>query len=167
MKVRSGFVSNSSTSSFCIYGVYFEESEKMTNELVLKLTGKDLTETRTVNGCNCEIEREQLAKDGFEFCPKCGSLLSETEEVYEDFDVYDAVEEACDKLGLECSHHSEEGLESEDCGPGWIIGYHVSGRGGRRAAKKTPELLEGISAKLKQTFGEDVEIDFWSGTVYG
>jgi hypothetical protein len=37
MKIRSGFVSNSSSSSFCIFGVYFDS----VNELITHLKDKD------------------------------------------------------------------------------------------------------------------------------
>jgi hypothetical protein len=33
MKIRQGFVSNSSTTSFCIYGAYLDDSEELASQL--------------------------------------------------------------------------------------------------------------------------------------
>ena len=43
MKIRSGFVSNSSSSSFCIYGAFFENSKYPSDEMEKKAAEAGLT----------------------------------------------------------------------------------------------------------------------------
>lgn len=72
MKIRSGFVSNSSSSSFCIIGVTSQWAERLA-----KAEGKNYSqerETKLVPGCKCNTKRD-------EFCPKCGSPKNKTVEV--------------------------------------------------------------------------------------
>jgi hypothetical protein len=72
MKIRSGFVSNSSSSSFVIIGV----TSNWANRLA-KAEGKNYSqepETKTVPGCECNAKREK-------FCPNCGAPKDKTIEV--------------------------------------------------------------------------------------
>jgi len=61
MKIRNGFVSNSSSTSFSIFGVYLKDSEALMNNLL-----GDRKSTRTPN-CEHEFDREKA-----KFCPECG-----------------------------------------------------------------------------------------------
>ncbi len=61
MKIRNGFVSNSSSSSFCLIGV---RGDKLAHKLFRKIVEK-------VRGCK-HIER------GSEYCPECGKLMWRT-----------------------------------------------------------------------------------------
>ncbi len=47
MKVRTGFVSNSSSSSFCIYGAYFDSLEEMAEALGLDEVPKNTWDADT------------------------------------------------------------------------------------------------------------------------
>jgi len=71
MKIRNGFVSNSSSSSFVIYGARI--SEYKAQALVKAILNKDVlveirTEEEKINGCIHIFDR-----DDCDFCPKCGA----------------------------------------------------------------------------------------------
>jgi hypothetical protein len=61
MKIRHGFVSNSSSTSFGLYGVYIADEEKLIGQL--------LGEPKVTKnpGCPHEFNRETI-----KFCPECG-----------------------------------------------------------------------------------------------
>jgi hypothetical protein len=74
MKIRSGFVSNSSSSSFCIIGVsggnWISQLEKAEG----KHYGAYEPEESEVPGCDCNEKRQK-------FCPECGAPKSKMVEV--------------------------------------------------------------------------------------
>ena len=71
MKIRHGFVSNSSSTSFGVYGLYIGDEEKFINKLVGE------PKTTKSPGCSHEFDRETI-----KFCPECGekAWYIETEE---------------------------------------------------------------------------------------
>ena len=142
MKVRAGFVSNSSTSSFSIFGVDTDDSE-----LVRILFGE--AEIIKEKGCSHEFDR-----DSKKFCSECGKQAwNEYEKEYD----YEDIENA---LG-------EKGLDYVTCGEndeGPYVGWSLAGKGGKRAAKKQLEELNRINDLLKEMFGR--EGDFYSGSYY-
>ena len=150
MKIRQGFVSNSSASSFCVYGV-----DTTVNEAMKALLGREREETKTP-GCEHEFDREAS-----KFCSDCGAEAWNVEEEY--WGECDLEEEA-DKKGL----YSYCIYGCEDYADGTIIlGARLHGRGGKRATKKNPEMIAGVDKKLEEFFGEDVEVDFHAGTCWG
>ena len=74
MKIRNGFVSNSSTSSFCIYGVCLSESE-----LIDGLLKSGIIQ-----------EQEDVFREMFE-CPE-GSIEAKIKEIVEENGVYEIVD---------------------------------------------------------------------------
>lgn len=75
MKVRNGFVSNSSSSSFCIYGAYMD-----IDELVEKLKNSNLL---------TEDELEEMEEDGYDGL----------DEVFSDKDLEFYISEDCTWIG--------------------------------------------------------------------
>jgi len=143
MKIRNGFVSNSSSSSFCIMGVAISESELL--PLYLKAMGKDGSST-IKPGCRCDIDRDAMKEQGYDFCPKCRKdIFVEIEtEIYE----------MCEELELDYAYG-----ESSDV----YVGFSLeSGTGVESVIKK----LKDAEKKLKELFGNDVIISVHSGVTY-
>jgi hypothetical protein len=72
MKIRSGFVSNSSTSSFCIFGVAVDHQALID----VLFQGKTKAAPKPRPGCGHPFDRET-----YNFCPHCGCrtwLLTES-----------------------------------------------------------------------------------------
>jgi hypothetical protein len=87
MKIRSGFVSNSSTSSFCVFGAVVTQSFL---ETLLKNPDKE-------DGCEHKFNRDKA-----KFCPECGcKSWFEPENCEEDYS------EACEKLGLKLYNYDK------------------------------------------------------------
>ena len=99
MKIRNGFVSNSSSSSFVISGFYLPNGIEMI-EVWKKLFGEDedfpkRKHPTKVRGCS---HREMDAK----FCPECGKPMwieEDYDSEYED-EISDYIYEACDSIGI-------------------------------------------------------------------
>lgn len=61
MTIRCGFVSNSSSTSFIIFGAKIPMKE-----LAQKLLGIDIDNPSLVPGCECEFDRSEM-----DHCPRC------------------------------------------------------------------------------------------------
>jgi|2_EtaG_2_1085320.scaffolds.fasta_scaffold00965_10 tetrahydromethanopterin S-methyltransferase subunit G len=143
MKKRNGFVSNSSSSSFCIVGVYFDDAE-----LALKALSIDV-EGLVEPGCECNINREQLESEDSKFCPNCGAVLFKKLEYW---DLHEKLDEICRDKGVELT-------TDEEC---VYVGKDI----GNDTVEKEVENMLDAKKKLVELFGESVSIRVHSGTIY-
>lgn len=106
MKIRDGFVSNSSSSSFCVYGISVD-----INDLVTRFLGETFVDGERP-GCEHNFDRDKL-----NYCPECD------EEAYveiESWETYDALAEKIQELGFdfisvgECSEETYIGFDIPD-----------------------------------------------------
>ena len=146
MKKRNGFVSNSSSSSFCIIGVTTTTSELL--PLYLKATGKDASAV-TEPGCRCDIDRNAMQEQGFTFCPRCKS------ELFVEVDPDEELYEMCEALDLDYA--------SEEYGDAYV---GISLKSGKNVEGVIEELRK-AEKKLKELFGDDADIRVHSGVTYG
>ena len=146
MKVRSGFVSNSSTSSFCTYGVATDYDE------IVKLffDGKNAETTiERRNACYHSFDRENQ-----KFCAECGkqSYIEYTRGGhYDTDDMEKAIYEKCG-TSLSVETYDEEESTSGD------VYYVGSSRmdGGEAGLKD----MLAVNAKLKELFGREGDFNF-------
>jgi len=73
MKIRNGFVSNSSSSSFCIIGVERSWANRLAVAEGKNYEGEE-PKIKVVPGCECNVNRAN-------YCPECGSPKCKTVEV--------------------------------------------------------------------------------------
>lgn len=139
MKIRNGFVSNSSTTSFCIYGIGIDIDEEVCKSL-------DIEITRT-EGCDHTFNRKTI-----KYCPYCDNPAYE--EVDSD-DYQDEVIEYFEKMGLDCEHWNG----GCNVGEGWFIGKNLEDRELNKSKDKL-DILKNIENILKDKFPKEIPM-FW------
>lgn len=140
MKIRNGFVSNSSSSSFSVLGAVLTEDQ------ILKAFKVKTKEERTVKnpGCSHSFDRTKM-----NFCGICGKPSFITEVVSdESVGIYELVEDS------KWSIYS--GTEFGD----YVVGLDLGTVSKKKIAARLEELKK-VSEEFKAFFGE--EPDFLSG----
>jgi len=159
MKIRHGFVSNSSSSSFCVFGIHFSKDRECV--LIENLLGIDPNAIVITQGCDCDIDRDALKKKRFKFCPSCGSeLFIEQQHEFEELgeDLY----KAASKLGFYCQYWQPE----SDAPYGWYIGYDCINKKKIEGEAQLEEMKKAMD-KLREIFGKDEKIIMYSGSCSG
>ena len=178
MKIRKGFVSNSSASSFCAYGIrvdgdfdylkyakamkkHFPEEFKkafsdinpdnpMVKEAILNINDGSYFEDKKRPGCEHEVNRDKV-----KFCPECGVQSWIEEPLVDEDDVEDWIKDAAYDMGG-LSTGGYEGIEYvglcyEDAPDDQTFGEF------RARAKKI----------LQEIFGDNIEVkhieEAWGG----
>lgn len=133
MKIRQGFVSNSSTSSYVILGANVEYED------LLKILFKGPKVIEKHPNCKHKFDRENM-----KFCPECGQ-----EAYWMDNPEYDSedVQEALDNLGLTgmCAEYSDA----------WTVGVEIDGWAATKLMEKIPEITD----KVKGLTGKDCKVN--------
>jgi len=134
MKTRQGFVSNSSTTSFSVYGIYVEDSDALMDKLMGE---KKVTKTK---GCKHEFDREKS-----KFCPECGQPAWNITE--EERDPYEDLPKCLEQFGLDATMWGG----GENASEGIYVGKDLRG-GTFNKSKNKLEILKTIEVKLKELF---------------
>lgn len=138
MKIRSGFVSNSSSSSFCILGCRLT---KKIEEIILNHPSLNVQKVKEKKW-ECP-ECKFSAKHNPLFCEKCGSKMGEQTYIVNE-KLY--IDEACEDLGLSYCEGTEWGS---------LVGVDAS--------SKSVEDLVSLNEMLVGILGEDIEFAIISG----
>jgi hypothetical protein len=153
MKIRKGFVSNSSTSSFTCFGIPLNDTNKI--EIFKKIVKYTNKGEKKEKNCNHSFNREKA-----KFCPTCGKESWNIINLDEEFDIPD-YEDDLKKMGLEIIYgwlddHEEEinflGVDLEDnpmCG------------------QEKLDKINKVNSVLSEMFPKNKkDVDFYSGTNY-
>jgi hypothetical protein len=132
MKVRNGFVSNSSTSSFCIFGISFKSTEELARLLNVPVPAPTV---RKQAGCYCSIDR-----DASKFCPRCGKQAWVEVQDRTNYALRESVEEKCKSSGLSFEQYDDS--------------IYVGGWCRNNGQAGIDELTE-INKKLVDAFGKE------------
>lgn len=139
MKARAGFVSNSSTSSFCVFG--FSLNNKINKIMKDKAKAKEEEYEEEYWACSeCGYE-PQTEKP--EFCKRCGGKMeTKTRTVTEELDFYDI----CENLGL----------VFYDGDSGTVVGLDAEGKSVAQLTKAQEKInkILGINIDCKIRSGE-------------
>ena len=143
MKVRNGFVSNSSTSSFCVFGVQcgFEE--------LAKKLQVDIPDEMKMDGCYHSFDHRQKV------CPQCGKPTTKT-VTWEEYVDYYGEEDAWSKFlskplkehGLELHCYNDEYNDDDSV----YVGCSVGGKG-----QEMIDELTTVNEAVKKFFGKEAE----------
>ena len=148
MKTRNGFVSNSSTTSFCVYGV----SVICGKTLYENIFGKKEPKIEKIKNCTHDFDRETC-----KFCPECGkkSWTIKEEKIFYSSEVFE-------------SHFKQYDLDfvygDETCeGNNYIVGVNLCDS---KKEDRTLEKLQEAKVKLETLFPGKI-IDFYNGVREG
>lgn len=146
MKQRHGFVSNSSATSFGVYGIQVDSFEDALEAICGEEPEPKEVKTK---GCDHDFDREKC-----KFCPECGNSAW-------NIDIEDPWEEPQEVLNDILGEH---GLEYIYAGamPGFI-GFNLQAHG-KKAAANDFQALKDTRDKIKELFG--VEAEFHAGSDY-
>ena len=146
MKIRNGFVSNSSSTSFCVYGIYVNNEKELLNQLAGGFVPKK------VRGCNHPIAIETV-----KFCPECGKPSWIIEE--DDRDITGDLEAKLEEMGFDVCQWGGGDNSNEGMYFGKSLKGHIN-------QEKDPlEILKNIDSKLRETFPK-AEIKFYCDGSY-
>lgn len=140
MKIRTGFVSNSSSSSFCILGL------KVTpeiNELARK-AADDLVDAPQEDYWCCRKCGFEPSNKSVKFCEKCGGPMDTATRI-----AWDGKSEIFDALDMAWYSESDYGE---------IAGFHAEGKSVRE--------ITNLQDKLFKLFGKNIEVILMSGEYY-
>ena len=145
MKIRQGFVSNSSTTSFCIYGTCFERDEVIENLKELKINDPVLFQKGIDN-----LEEKSYYSDTVKFFKNLGSEKDNDDDDNFDEDEYDLDISMLFKdmfPELELENHYGQGGEL-------YVGRSWSSIKDDETGK---QFKDSIEASLKKILGNDIE----------
>jgi len=143
MKIRKGFVSNSSSSSFAVIG--------------LMINKDDLRTETKVRACSCEVE----GIESMQYCPKCGKAVMKT-----DSDWIDGVDDdGIGVFGFECDYESDQLII-------YLPGTYSRSSDYDIEMTKLPENIYDMKNELKKLaeglgVWDETNFGFWSGQRYG
>jgi len=141
MKIRNGFVSNSSTSSFFCFGIPLEDTDAMLERFL----GKPKVEK--TEGCSHQFDRKAA-----NFCPTCGHQAWHVEEEEREIE---ELEEPLEKIGLDLIC----GLDGD-----YYIGLNMGNIGDKaKSYKEKLNLILETGKTIEKEFGKTPDFHMGAG----